>query len=114
MTSRLHLLLAAACALALIQLASGQSKCDLQEVGSKTANTYEYKPVELTPGQTDWKVAIPPPPPHQCAKVVGTKGLSCDYDVAPSSFFMGSSALMIKRLGETKQTAIVYITAYCL
>ncbi|XP_075989362.1 uncharacterized protein LOC142985212 [Anticarsia gemmatalis] len=112
MTSRLHLLLAAACALALIQLASGQDRCEEKSIGIRSQKVHNYPPEPLRPGKGDFKLKIPPPP-SSCGKVVGTRALACDYDKAPILYFEGTSTLVIKRQGELKQPGKVLATSYC-
>ncbi|XP_075989526.1 uncharacterized protein LOC142985313 [Anticarsia gemmatalis] len=113
MTSRLHLLLAAACALALIQLASGQDKCDEKTMGMKSRQAYNFPPLDLEPGQAEWKIHIPSPPfTDECGAIIGQRALVCDYDKAPVIFFEDASTLMIQRKGELHQSVKLYFTTY--
>ncbi|XP_075989371.1 uncharacterized protein LOC142985218 [Anticarsia gemmatalis] len=112
MTSRLHLLLAATCALALIQLASGQDKCDEKSIGSRSRKAYNFPPLDLEPGQAEWRIHIPSPP-SVCGPIVGQRALVCDYEKAPVIFFEGDSTLMIQRKGDLQKSVKLYVTTYC-
>ncbi|XP_075989268.1 uncharacterized protein LOC142985156 [Anticarsia gemmatalis] len=109
MTSRLHLLLAATCALALIQLASGE-ECSHVQWGAKQGTVHNLAPAVLTPGVAHWKVDVPSP----CVtKINGLVASGCDYDKAPKLQFNDALSIDVQRTGDLLKSGSVKVTVYC-
>ncbi|XP_075989510.1 uncharacterized protein LOC142985302 [Anticarsia gemmatalis] len=109
MTSRLHLLLAATCALALIQLASGEECSRINKWGQQTDREVKYEPIFLKPGVKDWKIKIPN---ENCVEVGGST-YACDYDKAPEASFLEARQVFVHRPGDAKGYGRVEISLYC-
>ncbi|XP_075989509.1 uncharacterized protein LOC142985301 [Anticarsia gemmatalis] len=110
MTSRLHLLLAAACALALIQLASGQMACNVTTWGVKNAPPQHLDMVQLAPNLRQWSVTFPKL--SDCQEIIGAEIIVCDDKEAKVTIIDGIIAKIFRR-GRIQLPASVYITVHC-
>ncbi|XP_075989439.1 uncharacterized protein LOC142985260 [Anticarsia gemmatalis] len=110
MTSRLHLLLAT-CALALIQLASGQAQCGEVHWGRQTNGTYILAPEYLERGLRNFYFKRETP--SRCGILVGGQIVACDYDTSPNLTLIKGLEVFIQRTGELTLPGIVFGTAFC-
>ncbi|XP_075989356.1 uncharacterized protein LOC142985207 [Anticarsia gemmatalis] len=117
MTSRLHLLLAATCALALIQLASGEDsngeiKCTTQQQGDTNTSLIGLEPVILPPGVFDENILVTPP---LFCRVRGVKVTVCDTAVAPDVRIEPTlSTITVRRYSNASENAFAYISVKCI
>ncbi|XP_075989189.1 uncharacterized protein LOC142985112 [Anticarsia gemmatalis] len=111
MTSRLHLLLAAACALALIQLASGELNCTTESWGATSgSNSFSWSfPVIGVPVIT---LGVPKDP--NCPLPVGISVVACDYDASPTvKIFADRRLVTINRKGNVYYPGTITINTIC-
>ncbi|XP_075989318.1 uncharacterized protein LOC142985186 [Anticarsia gemmatalis] len=111
MTSRLHLLLAATCALALVQLASGQStnpQCVAAHWGHPDT-TENFGAVTIPAGLRIYRAKLPV---KAGCRVIGVHAIVCDTNRPRSVRIRNKDAIVI-RGGAIRGTGVVYFTARC-
>ncbi|XP_075989501.1 uncharacterized protein LOC142985297 [Anticarsia gemmatalis] len=107
MTSRLHLLLAATCALALIQLASGQAKCASDSWGASPE--FILQTAIIPAGLRHQRIRINP---LVGCLVRGEKVTACDHDLEPL-VYLTDREVNVHRRGNLRLPAVVYIKQAC-
>ncbi|XP_075989503.1 uncharacterized protein LOC142985298 isoform X2 [Anticarsia gemmatalis] len=110
MTSRLRLLLAATCALALIQLASGQTKCASDSWGASSGSGAHSWSSTIHGGPT---LTFPVSNPI-CPNPSGINVVACDHDVAPSvKISEDRRTVVVHRKGNAQAPGTITINTVC-
>ncbi|XP_075989502.1 uncharacterized protein LOC142985298 isoform X1 [Anticarsia gemmatalis] len=112
MTSRLRLLLAATCALALIQLASGQTKCASDSWGASSGTgAHSWSSTILGPPTIAFAFPVSNP---ICPNPSGINAVACDHDVAPSvKISEDRRTVVVHRKGNAHAPGTIIINTVC-